>query len=464
MDYREPILLSLANVTPSVWDTTSAQRTIDAIMERASFGPVRCEEAINIFHILPAFVLFDTRPLTYRDNGPGPSSFGIHLDEGVASSYWFSTQFSVADETFGALVVFLVQVRIGSCVHGVSAWALYGGCALNGAWHSFAPVYLDSGAVHVGAHGVEVSCLATKLSIHVTKQTFAVTFSDTSVTNGLRYSIWATSARGPVYQQPRGSYTISGGFQQAYWSVVDGLAQGNLCMPGGTDVSFTNAMAWLDCQQAGLVKLSKLDLFLQSLTGGTLTAPPWMCLTIQQDDTQISAYFTGMDKIRALQRGEAVKAGSVTVWKTGQPSANFNFTGTAKVLEVYSHTNVPSKVSLTIHGNVLILKSCVDRTSGHPPLLPTSISNIFCSPTGVELDGVPSANARGTIEWRDETFSVKEILGRTKVSRSFLGALNPSTLAITVMSFVSATFLLLLLVTAWAMFKSCTQRRKGRNT
>ena len=451
MDFRGPILNALAKAKTSVWTAHSEKVTVNAIAARAANNkPISAEEAAYIYYLLPQYVLYNTPPLLVRA-GPAtdaPTSFGIAPQQGASAWYWNSTQFSGNGKApGGSLVTLLVQLQIDATA-GISTWALCLGVtfAVGGVLQPqiLNTMFVDSSSVQVSDSGVVVTRGWLTFSINVTASGFSIAYNNQVKNNPLvspspssaaslasrsviSFNVTATSARGPTYQQKGGSLTSSGGCQKTYWGVVDGVATGSLTITPNATTSETHTFAktwsWLDCQQVGLAKLSDAEAFTAAMSGDVPPQVPWMWLAAQSAQIQVAAYFTGKEKLQALQAGKTVQAGTTTVWKSGQPAA-FGVAAKAKVLATYAGTTTPSSVQLTLEDGT---QYTLNSTSAAPlvPVIPVNCNTYVSSASIVE-----NPQAAGIIEWRTEPLALSYLVNSTNgVPLSIVHASAPSTLA-----------------------------------
>ena len=422
MDYRSAILLALGKIELDVWNVEAATGTVKALVQRAAAGPIYAQEAVFIANAFPPYVNAATPPLSEYAGG-APVSFAPNVKQGIASWYWNNTVLPT-----GNLVTALYQYQIDGGA-GVSAWMFTGGYCLGGTWTPFKPVFIANTDVTVTANGVVIQVRNFSFALAITSSNFTLTVISND--NQVEFTLTASSARGPTFEQANGNLSRTGLAQNAYWSVVDGVAEGSLRTDSGPLV-FANAWSWLDYQQIGTEKPSQAQQFLLA-EHGAVTSQPWMWVIVQRETVQVALFFSGRKKLQELADGKEVTAGTTNVWTVGQrPQLNVS-AGTACVVEFNTPhgglEKVPSKLSVTVGGQTYMLTCALTNI----PEVFMPVTHTYDAICKVDVahgestkDTLPPS---GLVQWRSSTFPLSVTVGRTQVSQTLARASNPSSFA-----------------------------------
>ncbi len=394
MDYREPILRTLSDAAAKadVFQAQAANTALAAIGKYASQGPIDAETAFGLMGLLPIAVASSFPPITVTTSGSGPAPTGLapNVGQGFQSWYWNATQFANPDT---AVVLVLKQVQVNPSMDA-SAWALYGGAThpVTREWINIPSTYLDSDQVRIDAAG------ATIVGRSDVQATFAAApngFSISCSTPQLQFSVTATSARGPTYEQAGGNVLASGPFQNGYWSIVDGsVTAGSVTVQGTPPFTFSTGWSWLDYEQFAVKPLPGVLSFFSSVK----PAPPqftmnWMWLMVQSPGMQLDMFIVGTAVLEKLHRGGTVQVTNVSVWVPGRP-AQHNQRAAVKIDAVYPGTNIPRGVTITVDGTATFALASYSR-GGLPSVQRYVGGTAYESPCLVQSQPA----ARGMIEW-----------------------------------------------------------------
>lgn len=420
MDYRSAILLALGRIKLDVWNVEAGTDTVNAIVDRASQGPIYVKEAVYIANAFPPYVNAATPPIS-QYTASAPSSFAPNVREGIVSWYWNNTVLPN-----GNLVTALYQYQIDG-PGAVSAWMFTGGYSMGTTWTGFSPVFIDNKDVAVTSNGLAIKMPHFSFALAVTNTAFTLALVSTD--NQFECTLTATTARGPTFEQPNGNVSRTGKGQNAYWSVVDGVASGSLRNDSGS-VAFSNAWSWLDYQQIGTQPLSSGQQFMLAWAGA-VTTQPWMWVIVQTESQQVALFFSGQTKLQQLADGKQVTAGTTNVWVTGQAAQlNTDVKATARVVDFQTvgGTKVPSTLAVTLDSQTTYHLTC--NLAGLPEVfMPnTHTYDAVCSVVlegGGDTERPPSA----LLQWRSTTFPVSEIVAQTTVSSALTRASRPSSFA-----------------------------------
>jgi hypothetical protein len=451
MDWTTAILDGVSQYAKNAshWFAPSVKVVHNEIQARALKGPINGEQAATIINLMPGSFNFSFKELTEVHSGTGPTNLAPNPTEGVLSWYWNMTQLQDAANPSNntAILTVLTQKSI-SPVPAVSVWTFYVGYIVpnsGGQWYFVDPVYLSDSEVTIVTNG------ATFAQTNVVQGSFLVTPTSFAISvtynSGLAFTINASSARGPTYEQSGGNVSNIGNIQNGYWSIVDGLINASnpvslQTAAGAKAQQYVTGVSWLDYQQAGLKPLSGLENMLLATMYTKPSQNVWLFLTVQTPTIQIDAYVMGKDALNDFSNKKIVTQHTANLWVVGQP-AQYKVECNIRLSATYPNTNVPSAILLWINNPQSNINPQYSFTltsyASTLPYLHAAGGDGYESPSRVNVMGVDDPQSYGVIEWlpapADESARETSNLTKAGLNQSFTDAYKPNPSAQSALAF-----------------------------